>query len=73
MKWLQVKDKCVFATKNERLCFNQITWCNLLPTFIVFTCQDKQKRFAPITAITFGWLFWEVVFTTLNLYDGGSN
>lgn len=64
MKWLRVKGKCIFATKNERLCFNQITWFNLLPVIIVFSYGSNEKRFSTITAISFGWLFWEVVYTT---------
>jgi hypothetical protein len=65
MKWLRLKQKCLFATKNDKLQINQITWCNLLPIFVIYAYGNK-KRFSTITAISFGWLFWEIAICNLN-------
>lgn len=65
MKWLRLKQKCLFATKNDNLQINQITWCNLLPIFVVYTYGNK-KRFSTITGISFGWLFWDIVISNFN-------
>ena len=66
MKWLRLKQKCLFATKNDNLQINQITWCNLLPIFVVYTYESNEKRFSTIATISFGWLFWEIVISNFN-------
>ena len=66
MKWLRLKQKCLFATKNDNLQINQITWCNLLPMFTVLTYESNEKRFSTIATIAFGWLFWEISFSNFN-------
>lgn len=61
MKFSRLELKCLFATKNDILEINQTSWCNLLPIFVVFTYENYEKKYSTITAISLGWLFWEIV------------